>query len=95
MSKHTKGPWCRVSNSIISRKADCVVVRLPACTDSVGDETPGQIERWDADAHLISAAPNLLFALEKVFNTMNDDMPVALRKVCYKAIAMAKGESNE
>ena len=44
------------------------------------------------DPRLIAAAPNLLSALEKVFTVMNDDMPVGLRKVCYEAIAKAKGE---
>ena len=34
----------------------------------------------------------LLKALEKVYTVMNDDMPVALRKICYEAIAKAKGE---
>lgn len=92
MSKHTPGPWSRIANSIKSRKADCIVVRLPAYTDCVGDETPEQLERWDADARLIAAAPDLLEALEKVFTVMNDDMPVGLRKVCYEAIAKAKGE---
>ena len=46
----------------------------------------------EANAHLIAAAPELLKALEKVFTVMNDDMPVGLRKVCYEAIAKAKGE---
>ena len=35
----------------------------------------------------------LLGSLEKVFTAMNDDMPVGLRKVCYEAIAKAKGET--
>tara|TARA_S200002703_G_scaffold33276_1_gene28818 strand:+ start:3348 stop:3626 length:279 start_codon:yes stop_codon:yes gene_type:complete len=63
---HTPGPWSRVANSIKSRKADCVVVRLPAYTDCSGDETPEQLERWDADARLIAAAPELLEALEEL-----------------------------
>ena len=64
MSKHTPRPWVRVADSIKSRTADCVVVRLPAQTDRVGDESPEQIERWDADARLIAAAPELLEAIE-------------------------------
>ena len=66
MSKHTPRPWVRVADSIKSRTADCVVVRLPDQTDRVGDESPEQIERWDADARLIAAAPELLEALEKI-----------------------------
>lgn len=65
MAKHTPGPWEQVADSIKSRRADCVVVRLPAQTDRVGDESPEQIDRWNADAHLIAAAPDLLAGLEQ------------------------------
>jgi hypothetical protein len=72
MSKHTPGPWVLVGNSIKSRKADCIVVRLPADTDCVGDESDQQIERWDADSNLIAAAPELLNALEGLFEEYED-----------------------
>jgi hypothetical protein len=64
VSKHTPGPWNRVANSIHSKKCGCIVLRLPAYTDSYGDEPPEQIARWDADAYLIAAAPELLSELE-------------------------------
>jgi arginine utilization protein RocB len=81
MSKHTPGPWVLVGNSIKSRKADCIVVRLPAHTDCVGDESDQQIERWNADSNLIAAAPELLEALEDL--------------VCLAERAMRESESGE
>jgi len=93
MSKHTPGPWSRVANSIKSRKADCVVVRLPAYTDCSGDETPEQLERWDADARLIAAAPELLEALEAlVLDESKEYIPTRLWDAARIAIAKAKGE---
>ena len=64
MSKHTPGPWKRVANSIHSKKGGCIVLRLPAYTDCQGDEAKETIARWDADARLIVAAPDLLEELE-------------------------------
>jgi len=96
MNKYTPGPWKRVANSIKSRKANCVIVRLPALTDRVGDETPEQIERWDADARLIAAAPELLEALEDLLlMAIFGSVPTALMPECdaaRAAIAKAKGE---
>lgn len=57
MSEHTKGPWYWVGTTIKSMSAQCIVARLPYETDRVGDETPEQLKRWDADAYLIAAAP--------------------------------------
>ena len=73
MNKHTPGPWTRYTSVIKSRKADCIVVRLPALTDCVGDESPEQIERWDADARLIAAAPELLEALQDLLRLVEDN----------------------
>ena len=102
MSEHTPGPWRRFANSIKSRKAGCVIVRLPALTDRVGDETPEQIERWDADARLIAAAPELLEALELALGSHNrlllSDPPKdawvfnEVEAKARAAIAKAKGE---
>ena len=94
--KHTPGPWERHGNILVSPKASCVVVRLPAQTDRVGDESPEQIDRWDADARLIAAAPDLLSALEAL--TMYDAaLPYGLGidhliDDAEAAIAKAKGE---
>ena len=75
MREHRPSPWVRHANSIKSRSANCVVVRLPAYTDCVGDESPEQIARWDADARIIPAAPELLEELEELadfFDAMVD-----------------------
>jgi len=99
MSKHTPGPWERSNNSVVSRKASCVVVRLPAQTDRVGDEPTEQIERWDADARLIAAAPELLAALEatvslleKLGHASDNSLTVSAART---AIAKARGERKE
>jgi len=95
MSKHTPRPWVRVADSIKSRTADCVVVRLPAQTDRVGDESPEQIERWDADARLIAAAPDMLEALEKVVSFIDAGQgtwTLEEQQKARAAIAKAKGE---
>jgi len=94
MSDHTPGSWSRVANSIKSRKADCVVVRLPACTDCAGDETPEQLERWDADARLIAAAPELLEALENLLKVHEGEGGTQYHAgdMARAAIAKAKGE---
>jgi len=94
MSEHTPGPWERVGNSIKSRKAGCVIVRLPALTDRVGDETPKQIERWDADARLIAAAPELLESLKMMLemSEMGGFGKAYAEDVARAAIAKAKGE---
>jgi len=90
MSEHTPGPWEVVElvdgYDIRAPEAECWVT-----TASDPEAVWGAIGR-EEDACLIAAAPNLLSALEKVFTVMNDDMPVGLRKVCYEAIAKAKGE---
>jgi len=72
MSKHTPGPWLKAADNIKSRTADCVIVRLPAQTDCWGDEPTEQIERWDADAKLIAAAPELLEALEATVSLLEN-----------------------
>ena len=97
MNKHTPGPWVRSGNNIKSRTDNCVVIRLPAQTDRVGDEPPEQIERWDADARLIAAAPDLLEALEEIVKEYceNPDNGRTLRWAidgAKEAIAKAKGE---
>lgn len=95
MSEHTLGPWVRVADSIKSRTADCVVVRLPAQTDRVGDESPEQIERWDADARLIAAAPELLEAFEKLVSLIDageGTWTLEEQQKARAAIAKAKGE---
>ena len=95
MREHTPGPWVRHANSIKSRSANCVVVRLPAYTDCVGDDSPEQIARWDADARIIPAAPELLEALDLMVSTATDGgWPKASIVIAQAAIAKAKGEQE-
>ena len=89
MSKHTSGPWTRSGHTVYSSRSQCLVVRLPALTDAYGDETPEQIERWDADALLIAAAPELLEVLEELDNT---DSAMRDWDAVRAVIAKAKGE---
>jgi len=95
MSKHTPGPWeikrhYDPGYKFISAPKHSGLAQVVWCMEDE-DRSP----ECEANAHLIAAAPDLLFALEKVYADMNDDMPVRLRKVCYEAIAKAKGEDNE
>ena len=93
MSNHTPGPW------EIKRHFDPGFKFISAQKHTALAQVVWRMEDEDrspdceANAHLIAAAPDLLEALEKVFTVMNDDMPVRLRKVCYEAIAKAKGET--
>ena len=70
---HTPGPWTRWGDTVYSSRARCAVVRLPALTDAYGDEPPEQIDRWDADARLIRAAPELLEQLEKLVRLVENN----------------------
>ena len=88
MNKHTPGPW-DFDSFALREEIRAENNPLIAIVCSVHCDSP---EQTKANAHLIAAAPDLLFALEKVYTDMNDDMPVRLRKVCYEAIAKAKGE---
>jgi hypothetical protein len=95
MSKHTPGPWQIKRHfdpgyKFISAQKHTALAQVVWCMEDE-DRSP----ECEANAHLIAAAPELLEALEKVFTVMNDDMPVGLRKVCYEAIAKARGESGE
>ena len=92
MSKHTSGPWTRSGHTVYSSRSQCLVVRLPALTDAYGDETPEQIERWDVDARLIAAAPELLNLAELVVDLHTPEDMVALYDMATKLIAKARGE---
>ena len=92
MSNHTPGPWeikrhFDPGYKFISAQKHVGLAQVVWCMEDE-DRSPS----CEANAYLIAAAPELLGALQKVFEVMNDDMPVGLRKVCYEAIAKAKGE---
>ena len=92
MSYHTPGPW-EIHPQFDSCYRDISAPNHIALARVVWRfEEEDRSPSCEANAHLIAAAPDLLKALQKVFEDMNDDMPVGLRKVCYEAIAKAKGE---
>ena len=69
MSKWTPGPWeWTVADRIKGHDPDTgkpvLVVRLLRSTDKRGNEPECQLNRWDADAHLIAAAPDLYEAIQ-------------------------------
>ena len=94
MSKHTPGPWKAKKwvGTDPYDDPDRPFVEVGNVHWSPKNWKPAAAIKQTANARLIAAAPNLLSALEEVFTVMNDDMPVGLRKVCYEAIAKAKGE---
>jgi len=92
MSKHTPGPWEIKAHSDLCYRNISGPEHLALAQVVWRVEEEDRSPDCEANAHLIAAAPELLEALEKVYTDMNDDMPVGLRKVCYEAIAKAKGE---
>ena len=61
-SKHSKGPWHRSGANTIHSKADRVIVCYVGTADEEVREFNG--ERFEADADLVAAAPDLLEACE-------------------------------
>jgi len=102
MTNATPGPWeiCKYHPYI---GYDCMTGGIqvgPAILDgkdygqiSCKDILPESLARMQADAHLISAAPELLAALESIFT--GPDNPVfisaSVEKFARAAIAKAKG----
>ena len=97
MSKHARGPWKRVANSIHSKKEGCIVLRLPAYTDCYGDELPEQIERWDADARLIVAAPEMYDIILDIagYKLLDGEYPLEAEILNKMADVMAKIRGEE
>jgi hypothetical protein len=96
MSEHTPGPW-------ILREDSCVVVDSVVGYPIAGTRTKRPDEENAANAILISAAPDLLEALEEITNDYSErfdlDSPSTNPgiKTCIAqaraAIAKAKGQS--
>lgn len=72
MSKCTPGPWrAGPGGRILAPEPQTVLVcRVGAYDDP--DLLPYCRERWQADARLIAAAPELLNALERLFDEYED-----------------------
>lgn len=91
MGKHTAGPWSIVENlvdgftpDIVGQTPDDIVCRLYG----------GQFEIVEANAALISAAPDLLQALEAISNEFGNTKPnfAKIGAIADAAIARARGQ---
>lgn len=98
MSNHTPGPWRVRTHKDGDKVVGCFVAAndvngYPYDAEIMGDdEYHGATERRLADAHLISAAPDLLAALEGALDIINAVMP-GKHSTIRAAIAKAKGQS--
>ena len=84
MTKHTPGPWN------ITRHGDLIVGR----DDIRGDVAIAEAKfNWQANAHLIAAAPELLAALHEIAAMRDYDAATAAeaRNIARAAIAKAGG----
>ena len=87
MKTHTPGPWIAISTTAISRNAN--TVRMDVVTTS-GEWNPAFVagDILPSDARLISSAPDLLAALERLAHPMADDEDLDYARAI---IAKAKG----
>lgn len=90
MSKHTKGPWLIRGDEVgyMSKDDD----------QSFGMFCPIAVVHDDANAHLISAAPEMLEVLLEIMDRDDDILHEFLCEseiiAARQAIAKAKGENN-
>ncbi len=99
MSKHTSGPWFVTGNMtryVEARIGGGLIQEVAACGPTDADGGYGQ--QQEANARLISSAPDLLEALEGMVRkaqkqNWNDNYPAEL-SAAYAAIAKARGESK-
>ena len=96
MSKHTPGPWSAAGNVIYPNLAgEKCIAKVSGILSAENDE---EYLEFEANTHLIAAAPQMLEALEAAFDHIcPDGDPLDAREfeVCGKieaAIAAAKGE---
>ena len=92
MSAYTPGPWA------IRMPADGFQTRHPAIDGDTGGvalaEWNGNVERTNANARLIAAAPELLAALQWAIDQVEDDLDLdhqAALKAARAAVARATG----
>ena len=97
MDKHTPGKW-EIEGSaeiypliLVDGKAGPIAQVFNALDDLEGNE-PITLKECEANAHLISAAPDLLAYAEKVQRWFRDGCPPWDMKDGAAAIAKAKGE---
>lgn len=98
VTKHTPGPW-RVSNAAQVYAGNLFVAH---CYNQSGQPRQKNIEEIAANAHFIAAAPELLDALQDLFDDwltlvgidLNEENPdcLALEKKVWAALVAARGE---
>lgn len=84
--KWAKGPWVKIGAGIGCEHDSSIV--------AIGYGNGGG--SYEANAHLIAAAPDLYEALENLLNVINGEggtKPNA-RELCHKALAKARGETQ-
>ena len=92
MKLHTPGPWARII-------ADGYTVRHPQIysdTGPIANATwlgDGRVDELNANARLISAAPDLLAALEALLDYENGIQKAKAEQMARAAIAKAGGGS--
>jgi len=93
--RHTKAPWMAILSPAVNRHARVESDDGKLVCD-VGNMEIDSEDRWDADARLIVAAPEMLAALESVVPYLNTLVVYVdqerVRRQIFEAIAKAKGE---
>ena len=107
-TKHTRGPWRKaermngpwwhISSGHTVGGQPCIDGRQAvACVHGTGRATKAYAEMFEANAHLISAAPELLDACEAAMQCIGELAPTQARvevaQMLTCAIAKAKGEA--
>ncbi len=88
MSKYTPGPWLVDYDCSVINDEGILIVNPPAWgfEDTVASE---------ANAHLISAAPEMLEALKQIIRECNGDGHFPLMGIVLNAVAKAEGDASE
>lgn len=92
MNKHTKGEWIAVGAWV--EVEDDHIADICSCNpESLNQFNSGRsYEEMFANARLIAAAPELLYALESIVE-MNPELPMGMIEAAQEAIAKARGEA--
>lgn len=86
-ARHTPGPWAVFDSEIVSHHTDQHIADAPL-------EDGMNPTEWQANAHLIAAAPELLETLKALVDAYEDPMlddPHSLVLAAKEAIAKAEG----
>lgn len=79
-AKHTPGPWnCGRGRPTRVYSDGCLVATIPEDDTPFEASWPERRERYEADARLIAAAPELLYALKSMLEIAPDLPPAECR----------------